>query len=64
MLNELRVRFSGGSIKMAGTLRGAWLPGLLPARKNPGRRWTNFFFGWPKETAAGEHGWSVSAGAE
>ena len=44
MLNELRVRFSGGSIKMAGTLRGAWLPGLLPARKNPGRHWTNVFF--------------------
>jgi len=22
------------------------------------------FFGWPKETAAGEHGWSASAGAE
>ena len=44
MLNELRVRFSGGSIRMAGTLRGAWLPGLLPARKNPGRRWTNVFF--------------------
>ena len=41
--NELRVRVSGGSIKMAGTLRGAWLPGLLPARKNSGRRWTNVF---------------------
>ena len=42
-MNSVSV-FSGGSIKMAGTLRGAWLPGLLPARKNLGRRWTNVFF--------------------
>ena len=36
--------FSDGSINMAGTFRGPGLPGLLPARKNLGQRWTHVFF--------------------
>ena len=35
---------SDGSINMAGTFRGPGLPGLLPARKNLGRRRTNASF--------------------
>ena len=40
----MKLLFSDGSINMAGTFRGPGLPGLLPARKNLGRRWTNASF--------------------
>ena len=39
--------------------------GTSAGKEKPGQALDErLFFGWPKETAAGEHGWSASAGAE